>query len=777
MKNKLLPFIILSNIFLSTMFEAAYSQTADSLSILNQDSLSLKDLLNVKVTTASKTSQSLEMAPATAIVITQEQIRMRGYQSLLDVMYDLPDIKIDDKIYSGMRNNFTIRGTPGQEKFLILLDGVRITSPSGEAMPIMENYPVNFADQIEIIYGPASALYGADAVSGVINIISKKIPSWKSTTAEFSSTAGSYGYTNSSLFLSQKLNDHLRMVISGQYFYDEQPDLSKTNKENSETNVDDYSTGTLHTIYGPATPKKSVSPSFEAPIHAYNIYAALQADDFAFSYFRNFTQTPSAWGSNTSNGLYNKDAFIAQGVDVVNASYKKVLRKFSTTTTLNASQYTLSPKSNYRNLYTGVEPAYKYASTSVVKGEEQLEYKISTRLNVVSGAGYELYYSIPYSTDLDGPVDQNEYIHQSYLGTNAYYSPGGLPAQFYFLKYHNANAYMQLQYAPAKSINFTLGGRYDNNSRYGKSYNPRLGMVYKPFSKTTIKLLYGTAFLAPSPSDCYAYWGSFVTEDSGKTFHSYFLHLPNPDLHPITSKNTELSIQQYVGDNFSVTLNGYYTRLTNLHGFNDDNASTQLYHNSFNGIPVDYVEVYVNQSRQINYGGSVLLNLKNSIGRIKLNSYVSLSYVDGKIQNGLTESDEASKDLELDFIAPFMVHAGTDMKVGKFSFSPRLILLSKQHINGFSDTSSAIIKRQTIGGYALLNLSLRFTVMKGMTLFSNITNALNQQYKSVGFNMDLTKNNDLFHGQPEDPIRIMAGVTINTDFFSSIKLLGHERHY
>lgn len=732
-----------------------YGQT-DSLLV----NLSLKELLNVKVTTASKTAQSLEMAPATAIVITQEQIKMRGYQSLLDVMYDLPDIKIDDKVYSGSRNIITVRGTPGQEKILILLDGVRITSPSGESMPVMENYPVNLAEQIEIIYGPASALYGADAVSGVINIITKKASNRKTTLVEASSLGGSYGYSNTTLFIAQKLSAQANITVSGQYYADQQPDLSKTFKNDNQTNIDDYATGTLNTIFGPTTPKKPFTAAFEAPIKAYNIYAALHVDNFSFSYFRNYTKTPSAWGSNTSNSLYNKDVYIAQSVDIVNTNYRKSFGKLTSTSSLGGSQYTLSPQSNYRNLYTGMEPAYKYASTSMLKAGEQLDYKASTKLNVIAGAEYELYYSIPYSTDLDGPVNPNEYIHQSYLGTNTYYRPGGLPAQFYFLKYHNSSAYLQLQYSPVEKINLTIGSRYDDNSRYGKSFNPRLGLVYKPAVRTTFKLLYGSAFLAPSPSDAYAYWGSFVTEDSGKTFHSYFLHLPNPGLKPITSKNVELSIQHYFSDNFSATINGYCTWLTNLHGFADDNSSTHLYHNSFNGIPVDFVEVYVSQSRQMNYGGSLQLNLKNSLGQVKINSRLSFSYVNGKEETGLKESDENSKDMELDFISPYMIHAGTDIKVGKFTCSPRIILLSKQHINGFSDTTSSVIKRQTIAGYTLLNLSLRYSIIKKISAFANITNALNQRYRSVGYLMDISKDNDLFHGQPEDPIKIMAGLNV-----------------
>ena len=52
----------------------------------------------------------------------------------------------------------------------------------------------------------------------------------------------------------------------------------------------------------------------------------------------------------------------------------------------------------------------------------------------------------------------------------------------------------------------------------------------------------------------------------------------------------------------------------------------------FNGIPVDYIEVFVNEGREKNYGGSIQLNWKNSFGRIHINSYASLSYVNGKVE-------------------------------------------------------------------------------------------------------------------------------------------------
>jgi outer membrane receptor protein involved in Fe transport len=85
--------------------------------------------------------------------------------------------------------------------------------------------------------------------------------------------------------------------------------------------------------------------------------------------------------------------------------------------------------------------------------------------------------------------------------------------------------------------------------------------------------------------------------------------------------------------------------------------------------------------------------------------------------------------------------------------------MGRQNLTGITNDMTPVRKRQTIPGYALLNVSLRYNIVKRLAAFTNITNALNQHYKGVGFNMDLTKKNtELFYGQHEDPIRIMGGL-------------------
>ncbi len=726
------------------------------------DDLSLKDLLNIKVTTVSKSQQELGLAPATVIVVTRDQIKQRGYQSLLDLLYDLPDFKIDDKIYPGAGNSVLVRGAQGQQNFVILLDGLKISSPTDEALPVMENYPVNLAEQVEIVYGPSSALYGADAVSAIINIITQKPASKKGLSVDASSMAGMYGYTNNTLFMSKKIDDHAYLVISGQYNHDDQPDYSKLFKNDPQLSITPYTTGNFNTIFGPVTPTTPVVPKYQAPTQAYNLYAALHMDNFTFSFFENYSKIPSAYGNNTNNAVYNKDVFIAQSVSVFNASYKKSIGKITSATTLSATEYNLDPQSNYRNLYTGMQPVYKYSTSSTIEAEEQVDYKSSEKINLIAGASYKSYYVVPQSADLEDPVNRNDYIHSSYAGTDSYYRPGGLPVQFYTTRYYNVGSYLQLQYSPVRKTNFTLGARYDYNSRYGYTFNPRIGFVYSPAAKTTVKLLYGTAYLAPSPSDAYVQYGSFDTPDSGKTYHSYFLHLPNPGLKPIKSQNAELSIRQYVTNNLNITVGAYYTRLTGLHAIADDNTSTHLYHNQFNGIPVDYVEVFVNEGMQVNYGGSIQVNWKFAVGSTHFNAYAALSYVNGEQDDPFTEGQTGHHDVQLDFISPVMLKIGGDIKAGGFTCSPRLTLMGRQNLTGIADTSGMLYKRQTIAGYTLLNITMRYAFTGKFSVFANITNALNQHYKSVGYNMDLNNTNtELFYGQREDPIRIMGGISFS----------------
>jgi outer membrane receptor for ferrienterochelin and colicins len=141
------------------------------------DDLDLVRLLNIEVSTATKTAERIEDAPAVITVVTREDIERWGYQSVAEVLsHTVGFYLIDDHILpdAGVRG---MTGGLGAESGLIkvMIDGrsVAYRTTSGNWLGV-ELIPLGSIEQIEIIRGPASALYGADAFLGVVNIITVK---------------------------------------------------------------------------------------------------------------------------------------------------------------------------------------------------------------------------------------------------------------------------------------------------------------------------------------------------------------------------------------------------------------------------------------------------------------------------------------------------------------------------------------------------------------------------------------------------------------------------
>lgn len=134
----------------------------------------LMDLLEIDVSTATKTSESLEEAPAIITAITASEIRRWGYQSVGEVLQHIMGFYlIDDHITP----NAAVRGVTGglgaeSSVIKVMIDGrsVAFRTTSGNWLGV-ELIPLSAIKQIEVIRGPASALYGADAFLGVVNII------------------------------------------------------------------------------------------------------------------------------------------------------------------------------------------------------------------------------------------------------------------------------------------------------------------------------------------------------------------------------------------------------------------------------------------------------------------------------------------------------------------------------------------------------------------------------------------------------------------------------
>src|SRR5260370_31518805 len=150
--------------------------------------LSLEQLGNVEVTTASKEPEQVWRTPAAIYVITQEDIRRSGATSIAEVLRLAPGLEVartdSDHWAVGVRGF----GGPFSKSLLVLVDGRSVYSPlfSGVYWQVQDTL-LEDIERIEVIRGPGGTIWGANAVNGVINIITK---SAKDTGGMLVSTGG-----------------------------------------------------------------------------------------------------------------------------------------------------------------------------------------------------------------------------------------------------------------------------------------------------------------------------------------------------------------------------------------------------------------------------------------------------------------------------------------------------------------------------------------------------------------------------------------------------------
>ena len=129
-------------------------------------------LLDDVVVTATRTPQPHEAVIADVTVISQEEIQRAGQTTLVELLQQQAGIEITSNGGAGTTSGIFIRGT-NTSHVVVIVDGVRIQSATA-GTATFENLPAELIDRIEILRGPASSLYGPDAIGGVIQIFTKK---------------------------------------------------------------------------------------------------------------------------------------------------------------------------------------------------------------------------------------------------------------------------------------------------------------------------------------------------------------------------------------------------------------------------------------------------------------------------------------------------------------------------------------------------------------------------------------------------------------------------
>ncbi len=127
----------------------------------------------VTITTATKSSQSIQSITSNISVITADEIQERGYKSVDKALSAIAGIHLTRNGGLGANSKIKFRGI-GSKRVLVLIDGIRYNNPTSISGAELSHLMIDNIQQIEIIKGAQSGVWGADASAGVINIITKK---------------------------------------------------------------------------------------------------------------------------------------------------------------------------------------------------------------------------------------------------------------------------------------------------------------------------------------------------------------------------------------------------------------------------------------------------------------------------------------------------------------------------------------------------------------------------------------------------------------------------
>ena len=648
--------------------------------------LDLEQLQQIKVNSASKTSQSLNLTPAKMIVVTKEQIEQRGYRSLDELLNDLPAIQILNHADSGIMNQIGIRGIMGNNYFKILQDGIEINQTDGEIMSTSMQYPLFGIERVEILYGAASVVYGADAMSGVINLISSQKEGGQAGV-----WAGERGYKYIYATQGLKVNDGLFSYKA--HFHTDQD--YNFDKEYSE----DYWGSGSHDFQPQET--KSLNLRYEK-----------DGFDIGINY-RYFSES-TLIAMNRKNSILNtfdEDANLNSELFNTYARYKTtIFDEIDSTTTLSYESTELLNNSYFKNLYTSYEEGYKYSKSQKYSIEETLN-KTYKNHNITFGSSIEWFESIPMTYDLPTPSLSNTYIK----GSN-----NEIKAPIYNEKWNNIAFYLQDQIILSDNFQLSIASRYDKSSSYESSFNPRVALIHSKDALTQ-KLIYSQAFLAPSNYNKYKIYGTPLEANTladGNKYQTDTFRVANPDLKPEKSKSYEYAFDYLLSKNDLVSFSVYYTNIDSLILIEEKMPEQKDF------IPNTTIldpRGSKNAATSEIYGGDISYNAHSYFSGYDLNYWLNYSYIDGKINY--------EYDYDLPFLAQNIFKAGTTFKHKEFTLTPSIRWVSPVTASYYKDDELA-----RVDSYFISNLYGSYSIDKKQKVSLKIDNLFDEHYYGVRYN-------------------------------------------
>ncbi len=596
---------------------AAGTGEQETLKMEDVAEMSLDDLLNVEITTASKFSEKISETPSTIIVVTAETIAKRGYNDLYQLLQDLPGFDVTIKNGASYALAFP-RGNQGEiaERTLLFIDGVNFQSLGFQNMNVSRSLSISSIKRVEVLYGPSSAIYGPDAFCGIINIITKSPRDLEGKNQEVNVHVGGGAYSTGYVDMNYlgKIND-IGVSFSARYYKSDEPDYS--NKPGY------FSNEIIRNSWKPMLDRYG---TYEDPTDCYAFNGRLFYKDLELG----FHHLRYKDGSGPEYPL-DKTLPSPQWEGFRNLIYLRYSRDLS-------DKVNISALLTYRNGDTPPSSAwaerYDYDSANPDDpgyGNADVSMGYWQNFNEQFAFSQDFVYRPNKTTTFNGGIslavndfqkgylinwgDWVEDYEEAYTG---YPTAPVKPGQHARYKMSQAGAYLQVKkvFLEGKLV-VVPGIRYDYNSIYDNTFNPRIGISYKLSKSVVAKFSYGSGFQYPSPRNLYGGWAGTQVSDV---------------LEPEKIQALEGGLSFAMGRGLVNEINAYYNRIQNTNLQGENLPERRIF-------GVEY---------KVNYRKA-----KVAKGIEDLDVYLNYNYLDPKYKEVLFEASTGRSD---DFIGNTAVH-------------------------------------------------------------------------------------------------------------------------
>ena len=521
--------------------------------------------LDTMVVTATRTAMTVKETPSTVEIVDSKKLEQTQAKTLHDALKGALGVNVFNDFQG--RSNVSIRGSESRH-VLIMVDGKRL---GGEAAYNSANawdvdrIRMEDVERVEIIRGPAGALYGSDAMGGVINVITKTPDK---TTADINYE---YGWYEDGKGAGYKGNLYLQGA-EGNYSYKINAGLNK-----NRPYMDPKGSGDSMNFYGKQQPiSLSVDYKFDNGNKLSVDFSKIKEENQKTTTSRT-VMTSSTWQDKVqtiwNNNKRTDYAITYQGSDDKQdwmfRAYKSVFDKHYTNQ--NNTRMTMMGKPGAWKLQDPKNDTVK-RTLSVIEGKDTFNLSDKNKLT----AGFEYRKDESEGTRLKKP-------NTSLSGSSA-------RDAFDKADINYMAAYVQDEFRPNDKWLIIPSVRFDHSDQFSNKLTSNLAATYNAADDVRIKAAIGQGYKTPTVNDLYIFWEMYAANRGSKGQ----FYVGNPDLKPEKSLSYELSVEKDWGDRSTVHLGLFRNEVKDLISTRWTGEYTEQHPDIYPGVTGDMIMAYEN---------------------------------------------------------------------------------------------------------------------------------------------------------------------------------------